>query len=159
MKKSLLDHQHLMDYTFYGILAGIFYSITVWLYVYDQEFREARLMYIGAGFFAFIMILYLAKLVGEDNSKKNAKEIVYAGHLAVLSGIIVSVTVCSFLCFIYKPEAFHVSLSSSHQSAASLFDVFVPAILMNLLAGSFISFLIAYAMKWNYSAKEKSISL
>lgn len=148
-----------MDYTFYGILAGIFYSITVWLYLYDQEFRQPQLMYIGAGFFAFVMILYVVKLVGKESSKKNVKEIIFAGHFAVISGIIVSVIACSFLCFVYRPEAFHISPASSHQSAANLFDVFVPAILMNFLAGSFISFLIAYAMKWNYLVKEKSVSL
>ena len=157
MKKILFGRQHVINYSFYGILAAIFYSITVWLYLYDREFRHARLIYIGAGFFAFIIMLYLVKLVREDDSKTNAKGIVFAGHLAVISGIVVSVIVCLLLCFLYKPEAFNASLGN--QSSASLFDVFFPALLINFFAGSFISFLIAYATKWNYLAKEKSVSL
>lgn len=158
MKKLLFTRQHLMDYLFYGILAAIFYSISVWFYVYDQEFRQAKLMYIGAGFFAFIMLLYLLKITDAEKSKKNLKEIIFSGHLAVITGIIFSTLICYLLCFEYKPGAFKISSTYPGQSPASLFDVFVPAVIVNLLAGSFISLLVAYAVKPNFDIKKKTFS-
>jgi hypothetical protein len=160
MKKSLFDSRHLMDYTFYGILSGIFYSITVWLYLYDPEFRQLWMMYVGSGFFMFVIMLYMFKLVGEQNENPGFK-IVPAGHIAIISGIIVSVGICLFLCFVYKPELFSSSefVTGAHKPAASLFHVFGPAILMNFLGGSFITLVIGYATKWNLQAHRKSISL
>lgn len=159
MKKLLFSRHRLMDYLFYGILAAIFYSISVWFYVYDQEFRQAKLMYIGVGFFAFIIMLYLLKITEVEKAKRNLKEIIFSGHLAVLAGIIFSTVICYFLCFEYKPAAFKISSTYPGQSPASLFDVFVPAVFVNFLAGSFISLLIAYAMKMTYLFKKKTISL
>ena len=159
MKKLLFSRQHLMDYLFYGILSGIFYSISVWFYVYDREFRQTKLMYIGVGFFAFIIMLYLLKIADWEKSKKNLKEIIFSAHLAVISGIIFSALICYFLCFEYKPGAFKISPTHPEQSAASLIDVFVPAVFVNFLAGSFISLLIAYTMKFSYLFKKKTISL
>ncbi|HEU5053851.1 MAG TPA: hypothetical protein VFT78_12090 [Hanamia sp.] len=159
MKKLLFSRQHLMDYLFYGFLAAIFYSISVWFYVYDEEFRQAKMMYIGVGFFAFIMMLYQLKIADGEKSKKNLKEIIFSGHLAVITGIIFSTLICYFLCFEYKPSAFKISSTYPGQSPASLFAVFIPAILVNFLAGSFISLSVAYAMKMTYLFKKKTISL
>jgi hypothetical protein len=161
MKKSLFNRQHLMDYTLYGVLSGIFYSITVWLYLYDPEFRHLWMMYVGNGFFMFIIMLYMFKLVNEHDDHKHGFKLISAGHVAVIAGIIVSVGICSFLCFVYKPEVFSSSefVSVPHKPAASLLHVFGPAILMNFLAGSFITLIIGYATKWNLQANRKSVSL
>lgn len=99
----------------------------------------------------------MVKLAQEQNN--NSKEMVFAGHLSAISGILVSVGICLFLCFVYKPEIFLSPAISSHLPAASLFHVFLPAILVNFFAGSFISILIGSIMKWNLQAKEKSVSL
>jgi len=160
MRTSLFDRQHLMDYTLYGILSGIFYSITVWLYLYDPEFRHLWMMYVGNGFFMFIIMLYMFNLVrGQDENRPGFK-IISAGHLAVISGIIVSAAICLFLCFVYKPEVFSSidDVTGGHKPGASLLHVFGPAILMNFLAGSFITLVIGYATKWNLQANSKSVS-
>lgn len=161
MKKSLFDRQHLMDYTFYGILSGIFYSISVWLYLYGREFREGWIMYVGSAFFAFVIMLYIVKLWQEKADLRKSIKNVYAGHIATLTGVVVSIILTILLCSIFKSE-----LSSSvgglmhpGRKSSQNFLIFLPGITVNFFAGSFISLLIGYAMKWNYSAKEKSVSL
>ena len=153
MKKSIWDQQHLMDYTLYGLLSGIFFSITVWLYLYDPEFRQISVIYFGSGLFAFIIFLYILKLTRGAN--KDSRRIIFAGLLSAVAGILVSLTLCYFLCFVYKPEVFAVRALSSKPATASLYHVFMPAIVVNFFAGSFISLLIGYIFKWNLLAKTK----
>ena len=146
-----------MDYSFYGALSGVFFSIFAWFYLYDPEFRQLWMMYIGSGFFMFIIMLYMLKLARQDN--KNSRLITIAGHFAVIVGIIVSVGICYFLCFIYKPEVFSTSAISGGKPGDSLLHVFVPAILVNFFAGSFVCLLSGLLIKRNLQAKENPASL
>ncbi len=158
MKKSFFDRRHLMDYTLYGILSGIFFSITAWFYLYDPEFRQEWILYMGSGFFMFIILLYMIKLIREPKHT-NSTDIIIAGHFAVIAGIFFSIGICLFLSSAYEPEVFSMSSNSVQNPPADLFSIFLPDILVNFLAGSFICFLIGYAAKWLPEGKENSVSV
>lgn len=152
MTHSLFDSDHLKHYTFYGTLAAIFFSITGWFFLYDAAYTQTWLIYVGSALFMFVIMLFAVKLYNLDEGKGNSKNIVYAGHLTVVVGVVVSIIFCLFLTHNYTGNllsAQHAALPASQKDQGEVFQLFLPGLLVNFLAGSFVSFMIGYASKWN----------
>ncbi len=111
-------------------------------------------MYIGSAFFMFIVMLYLIKVSQTKDENASSKTMIFAGHMTVVAGIIMSVFFCLILNHNYNSEflaAQHLTMPSSHLNAGDLFRLFLPGIFVNFLGGSFISLMAGYAIKWNHS--------
>lgn len=153
MKKFLFDVDHLKDYTFYGLLSGIFFSISVWFFLYNADYKQTWIMYGGSAFFTFIVMLYLIKASQNKDENLTSKMMIFAGHLMVVAGIIMSVFFCLILIHDYKSEylaAQNILMPSTHGNTTNLLTLFLPALLVNLLSGSFISLMSGYLIKWNH---------
>ena len=84
---------------------------------------------------------------------------IMAGHMAVLSGIIISVLICLALCFIYIPGFFTGASDSAflhnarpemnRHNSGTLLLIFFPGTLLNFGVGGFISIVTSYALKIN----------
>lgn len=151
MRNSVFDADHLKDYALFGTLAGIFFAMTVWFFLYNADYTQTWIMFIGSAFFMFVIMLFVIKLHSQDYSEEGAKSIVYAGHLSMISGIIVSVILCLYLTDSYKGQVLarqHISLRVFNVNSLDFFRLFLPGIFVAFLAGSFISLMMGYASKW-----------
>ena len=168
MRNPVLNRQHARDYFLYGGAAAILFVLPVWYFLARADYEQSWVVYSGTILFMFAIMAYAIRLVRLPQDQKSAVGMLMAGHLVILTGILLSVLFSGILCLVYIPgfmsghsaDGFLQNTPSglNRNNTGTVFQVFVPATLGNLGAGSFISVIISYALKPNQT-KDKPAPL
>lgn len=159
MANQLFDRRHLREYSLWGIIAGLAYSIPVLIYLAVANYYYTATLFIGCILFMFVVLSYTLKLTRRRPEYKSTWSMIIAGHMVVLIGIITSILASLLLCFIFipgfmsgnsddgfirrAPEAINVNNSST------LMLIAMTATLVNFGVGGVINIVVAYAVKHN----------
>ncbi len=159
MANLLFDRRHLREYSLWGVLAGLAYSIPVLVYLSMANYYYTATIFIGCILFMFVVLGYTMKLTRRRPEYKSTWSMIIAGHMVVLIGIITSILASLLLCFIFipgfmsgnsddefirrAPEAFNIDNSST------LMLIAMTATLVNFGVAGFINIVVSYAVKLN----------
>lgn len=153
------DKRHLKEYLYYGLAAGILFSLPTWYYLHEADSRNGWVIYCGTILFMFVIMRYVMTLTRRRTDYKSTWVMITAGHMAVLAGIVVAVLLCLSLCFIYIPGFFTGASDSSflenarpefnRHNEGTIFQIFFPATLLNFGVGGFMTIVVSYALKLN----------
>ena len=158
MKNPTFDRKHIMEYLLYGSIAAVLYMIPVLIFLSDNKFETLYYLYIGCGLFMAAIFFYTYRLLSHRYDEKRAVSMLMAGHLATLTGIIISCILVFVAMLFFFPDLF--SRMSSDQiipgapaqsrtghPSELLLMILATATLGNFFVGSFISVIVAYAGK------------
>ena len=159
MTDVLFDKKHLKEYSVYGSIAGLLYTLAVWYFLYKSNYQTSTILFIGSIFFMFVIMIYALKLTKRRPDYYSTWGMIIAGQMAVGVGIVVSVISSFMLCYFYLPGFMNNSIADDFlgnfprvlnvNNSETLELIFITAIIENYLAGAFISAMIAYAVKPN----------
>jgi hypothetical protein len=159
MANILFNRKHLKEYALYGSIAGAFHGLTVWFFLRQPHYHTSPVLFIGSFFFMFSIMAYSIRLTRRRPEYKSTWTMLIAGHMAVVTGILVSATGSFILCWIYIPGLMSGQSSEDFLHSApgglnvnnigTLELIFITATFENFVAGAFISAMIAYALKPN----------
>jgi hypothetical protein len=169
MINPLIDKRHLMEYLFYGIMAGIAFIIPVIIFLTHNDYENFYYLFIGSALFMFVILFYCIRLSSRSYDKKRAVSMMIAGHAATFAGVYFSCmfTVISFLFFnpaLFSPMHPDKVVENStpwmqpDKPVELLFIILSVATIANFSVGSFISIVTAYASKVNQT-KDKAVPL
>lgn len=159
MNNPAFNRQHAKDYFLYGSVAALLFVLPVWYFLMRADYAQSWVVYSGCILFMFVIMLYAMRLIHRRQDHTSAVTMLLAGHLCVLTGILLSVLFSGILCFLYIPgflsghsaDGFltHAPEGLNRNNTGTVFQVFFPAVLGNLGAGSFMSVIISYVLKPN----------
>lgn len=159
MENPVFNRQHAKEYFLYGGAAALLFAAPVWYFLARAEYEQSWVVYGGCILFMFAIMAYSIRLTKRGADRKSAVRMLMAGHLAVLTGILLAVFFSGVLCLVYIPgfmsghsaDGFlqHAPPGLNRNNTGTVFQVFFPATLGNLGAGSFISVIISYVLKPN----------
>jgi len=165
MANVLFDRKHRREYLLWGGLAGLGYSIPVLVYLSMANYYYSATVFIGCILFMLVVLLYTIRLTKRRPEYKSTWMMIIAGHMVVLTGIIMSVLVSFFLCLIYIPGFLSGhSLGSfmkdspdamNIHNTGTLMIIAITSTLVNFGVGGVITILAAYAVKLNQT-KDKT---
>ncbi|SKA18584.1 hypothetical protein [Sediminibacterium ginsengisoli] len=157
MANPFFDRRHISEYLLYGGLAAVLYSLTVWYYLWKAEYESSWIAYLGSGLFMLVIMWYNIRLTQRRSDYKSAVKMMFAGHLAAITGVMLSVIISMLLCYSYIPgfmsgdsqDAFldNAPAGLNVNNSGTLLMIFLPATIGNLGAGAFISLVISYVIK------------
>lgn len=168
MANTLFDRRHLREYTLYGTLAGLAYSIPVLLYLAIASYYYSAILFIGSILFMFVILIYSITLTRRRPDYKSTWMMIIAGHMAIFIGIAIAVICATILCFVFIPGFLSGNSQDTFLSKApqalnkdnegTLMLIYVTATIVNFGAGAFMSVLVSYVIKLNQT-KDKSPSI
>ena len=152
----------------YGFVAAILYIIPAWYYLYQADYRNGWIVYIGSVFFMFVIMLYSFTLSRRRPEYKSSWMMIVAAHGAVVAGILFAMLFTFMLCLLYipafmtghSPSTFlaHAPAGLNNKNVDTVLQVFIPATIENFGAGSFMAVLGPYVFKRNQT-RDKPVSL
>lgn len=164
MANILFDRRHLREYILWGLLAGLAYSVPVLVYLSVATYYYSATLFIGCILFMFVILLYAIKLTRRRPEYKSTWMMIIAGHMVVLTGIIISVLCSIILCFIYIPGFMSGGSDGSYLRGApdamnknntgTLMLIAITSILVNFGVGGVMSIIVSYAVKPNQTKDE-----
>jgi hypothetical protein len=159
MYNPVLNRQHARDYFLYGGAAAFLFVLPVWYFLASADYEQSWIVYSGSILFMFAIMVYAIRLIRHPQDHKSAVIMLMAGHLAVLTGVLLSVLFSGILCLVYIPgflsghsaDGFlqNAPAGLNRNNTGTVFQVFFPATLGNLGTGSFMSVIISYVLKPN----------
>lgn len=159
MASLLFDRKHRREYLMWGALAGMAYSIPVLIYLAIANYYYSATVFIGCILFMFVVLMYNMRLTRRRPEYKSTWMMIIAGHMVVLTGIIISVLVSFLLCFLFIPGFMSGQSSDTflrespeavnRHNASTLMMIAITATLVNFGVGGVISILVSYAVKLN----------
>jgi len=168
MANILFDRRHLQEYALWGAMAGLGYGIPVFIYLAMANYYYTATLFIGCSLFMFVVLAYTMKLSRRRPEYKSTWAMIFAGHMVVLTGIIVSVLVSLVFCFIFIPGFMSGNSNSNFlrrapeavnvHNSSTLMLIAMTATLVNFGVGGFISIVTAYAVKMNQT-KDRTPSI
>lgn len=165
MANILFDGKHRREYAIWGALAGLAYAIPVLIYLSIASYYYSAMLFIGCILFMFVVLLYSLKLTKRRPEYKSTWTMILAGHMVVLTGIVVSVLLSFLLCLVYIPgfmsgQSDNSFLAGSpeavnNRNMSTIMLIAMTAILVNFGVGGVINIIVSYAAKLNQT-KDKS---
>jgi hypothetical protein len=165
MANVLFDQRHRREYAIWGTLAGLAYSIPVLIYLSIASYYYSAMLFIGCILFMFVVLIYSLRLTKRRPEYKSTWTMIIAGHMVVLTGIIISVILSLVLCFVFIPgfmsgQSDNSFLNGSpdavnNHNMSTLMLIAMTAILVNFGVGGVINIIVSYAAKLNQT-KDKS---
>src|ERR1044071_2045407 len=87
----------------FAAIAAILFCIPVYIYIYDAQYSKSWLLYMGS--FLFFITIWIHTM--QDSAKRGNSEstvaLVFASHVTVITGIIMSVILCFLLLSVFVP--------------------------------------------------------
>jgi len=165
MENPVFDRQHVLEYLRYGLMSAVGYIIFVILFLRNNHYENLYLLYIGNAILMAVMAVYMYTLIGRTYEGKRAVSMLIAGHLALVTGIIMSlmfVAVCTLVAF---PDFFSAMPSEKILANAPVnmqinkpfslaLIIMINTILVNAGAGSLAVVIFSYAAKYNQTKDE-----
>lgn len=169
MINPLLNKQHLRQYLFYGSAAAIVYIVPYIIFLSRNEYEDFYMLFIGSGLFMLSIFIYTLKLIRQPYDKRRTLSMIFAGHLATMTGVLIAAILVVILFRFFFPHLFSTTppgkvvedlpaAMRSNKPAGVLFPILFITTLGNFGVGSFISIVAAYAGKLNQT-EDKPISL
>lgn len=163
----MFQKHHLTTYIKWGVIAAIVFSIPMFLFVKANDYQSAWWLYLGNAMFLVVIassMLTFSKRREHDASTQN---MIAAGHMTTLVGIIISCLVAVIAILIYIPDVFSSGVSDSAlvdapaqtgdgKTHGLIFFVFMNATIGNFCGGSFASIIIPYTVRRNQTKDKKS---
>lgn len=157
MQNPVLSKKHIKEYFEYGGAAAMLFCLPVWYFLVQAEYQKSWVVYGGCILFMFIIMIYSIVLTRRRQDYKSAVQMLMAGHLALVTGIVLAVVVSCLFCFIYIPGFMSGDSADNflhnapeglnHDNTGTLFQVFLPATVGNFGAGAFINVVVSYVLK------------
>ncbi len=158
--KMLRGHP-IKSYLRYSVTAAILYSIVGYIFIHNETFRSAWILFIGNVLFACCIAAFILSYNKRRKQDASAGTMVFAGHITTVMGIIIACIIC-ILIFFLLPGAGgsgHTGANEVLNNAAPqlqsgardqyLLTLIMDAIVGNVSAGSFISIILPYTAKRN----------
>ena len=142
----------------FGLLAAVAFAIPVFIYIRDSSYASSWLLYLGSALFAVVIAIYTLFFNKTRDENANTAQMVFASHVTVVIGIILSVLFCFILLSVFVPGylggpadpgiSADAPTNTVHGKANGLgFRVFVGAILINFFFGAFAGLLFPFSAK------------
>jgi hypothetical protein len=167
MKNPLFNKKHILEYLFYGGMAAIVFIVPVIYFLAKGVYEDSWVVYVGTALFMFAIMVYNLILTRRKADYKSALKMLMAGHLAVLTGIVLSVLLAFICCYIYipgfmtghsQPILDNAPEGLNNKNTGTLLQIFLPATIGNFCAGAFITVVVSYVIKPNQT-KDKAAPL
>ncbi len=150
--------QQIRSYIPYSVAAAILYSIIAYIFIHNQTFRSAWLLFIGNILFACCIAVFILSFNKKRKNDGNTGSMVLAGHITAVMGILLSCVLC-ILIFFLLPVGGETGASKVLNNAAPqlqsgernqyLLMLIADAVIGNISASSFISIILPYTAKRN----------
>jgi hypothetical protein len=169
MTNPLYNKKHRSEYFISGIVATALYTVFLVLFLEDHQYQNFYYLFIGNFLFVAVIGYYTYSLINRPFEGKRSVSMLIAGHLALVTGIMVSIMTVLICGVIYFPGVFStVSPEKLLPGAPSSIKVVRPAGLILMLeanvilvsggAASFLIVIFSYAAKRNQT-KDKPTPL
>lgn len=169
MINPILNKQHIRQYLLYGSIAAVFYIIPFIIFLTRNQYENFYILFIGTGLFMAVIFYYTLRLIKQPYDKKRTLSMIFAGHLATLTGILIASILVIVIFLFFFPDLFSTTSPDkivedlpaamrSNKPAGVLLPILFITTLANFGVGSFISIVGAYAGKLNQT-KDKPVSL
>lgn len=154
--------EYVSKYLTYGILAAVLFCLPMIYFVNSADYRKTWLLFLGNVFFLVVICVFLLsfnKMKFENTSTQN---MVVAGHLTTLTGIVISCIVAAITIAFFSPSlSGDIMVDAPSQTGTGsthglIFFVFMNSIIGNLAGGSFASVIVPYTAKKNQTKDQKS---
>lgn len=165
MANLLFDRQHKREYLMWGALAGLAYSVPVLVYLAMANYYYSATVFIGCILFMFVILTYTMRLTKRRPEYKSTWMMIIAGHMVILTGIVIAVLMSFLLCFIFipgfmsghSPDTFlqESPQAVNRHNASTLMMIAITSTLVNFGVGGVISIIVSYAVKLNQT-KDKT---
>ncbi len=157
MNSPFFDSRHITQYIFYGLIAAIGFTIPIWVYLSKANYGNAYLPILGSIIFVIIIVIHSIKLTQKAIFFKSNERLLIPSFMPVFMGVLLSVIFCLILCFIYIPDFMTGHSSETYLKTAPegmnlkntgiLIGIFLPATIVDLGVGIFVSVIIPVIMK------------
>ena len=145
-------------YLIYGLLAAVVYCIPVTIFLFNPEFSQGWLLYLGNLLFLFVIVAFLFAFNRKRSENASTMAMLAAGHITTVCGIVISCLLAFILFLIMVPGYLGAGTTDkvlTGQPANTVDDktrglsfmVFATAIIGNIAAGSFVSIIFPFALK------------
>jgi hypothetical protein len=169
MINPLLNKQHLRQYLLYGSAAALVYIIPYLIFLIQNEYENFYILFIGSGLFMLAIFIYTLKLIRQPYDKKRTLSMIFAGHFATITGVLIAAVLVVIIFLFFFPNVFTTTQPDkivedlpaamrSDKPSGVLFPILFITTLGNFGVGSFISLITAYAGKLNQT-KDEPVSL
>ncbi|TMI93658.1 MAG: hypothetical protein E6H08_10170 [Bacteroidetes bacterium] len=169
MINPLLNKQHLKQYFLYGSAAALVYIIPYIIFLIRNDYENFYILFIGSGLFMLTIFIYTLKLIRQPYDKKRTLSMIFSGHLATITGVLIATVLVVMIFFFFFPNVFTTThpdqivedlpaAMRSGKPSGILFPILFITTLGNFGVGSFISLITAYAGKLNQT-KDEPVSL
>lgn len=152
----------LKSYVVYSVTAAIVYSIAAFIYLRNDTFRSAWVLFIGNALFACCIVAFIFSLNRKENENASIGKMVFAGHITTVMGIIISCIIAIILFFLLPEISYgaeHGGINATLHHAPPqlrsgkrneyLLTLMLNAVIGNISAGSVISIILPWATKKN----------
>jgi hypothetical protein len=158
---------YLSSYIKWGVISAIAFCIPMFIFLNAKQYSETWWLFLGNGLFLVAIAIYmlqLNKMRGENDSTQN---LVAAGHIATVIGIIISCVVAAIALPMFVPDIFSSGKSDSvltdspsqmgtGKTNGLVFILFMNATIGNVCGGSFASIIVPYTARKNQTKDRKS---
>ena len=169
MINPLLNKQHLRQYLLYGLAAAVVYIIPYIIFLIRNDYENFYLLFVGSGLFMLAIFIYTLKLIRQPYDKKRTLSMIFAGHFATITGVLIAAFLVITILSLFFPHLFTTTYADkivkdlppamrSGKPSGVLFPILFITTLGNFGVGSFISLITAYAGKLNQT-KDEPVSL
>ena len=165
----MLKKDQLLHYLKYSIIAAVLYLISVFIFLYTDNYSQIYILYIGNIIFGIVMAVLVLNFNKKRDQNASPKMMIAAGHIATVMGVLISVVVVFILLAIMKPVGYATVSQTTKELAkptpglegnghALLFILIMDTIFGNVGAGSFVSFLLPNTAKSDQKGETATIN-
>ena len=157
MNSPFFDIRHIAKYIFYGLIASVGFTIPIWVYLSKANYGNGYLPILGSIIFITIILVHSMILTQKAIFYKSNERLFIPSIMPVFVGVLLSVIFSLILCFLYIPD-FMTGHSTetflktapegmNHKNTGTLIEIFLPATIVDLGVGIFVTIITPVIMK------------
>lgn len=141
-------------------IAASGFIICALLYIIKDDFVYSWVLYLGSLFFFFVIAFFTVFESRKRGGNESTVALVFAAHVTILLGIIISVIGTLLLLFIFSPGFIISGAEIKHlqdappaamkgKTGGLVFKLFFAAVVLNFFGGSIAGFTLPFYTKFN----------
>lgn len=163
----MFQKKFLASYIKYGVAAAILYCITVIIFLKSADFTSTWWLFVGNALFLCAIVAHVLAFNRLRNENDSTQNLVAAGHIATVVGIILSCIITAILLFSFVPDIFSAGKSDtvlenapaqtgSGKTNGLIFILAMNTIIGNFCGGSVASIIVPFTAIRNQMKDRKS---
>jgi hypothetical protein len=143
-----------------GIIAGILFSICVFLYIRETDYVDSWIVYVGSFLFFVVIVIDVLRFNKRRGKNANTVTMLFSSHVTTIIGVLVAVILSFILLSLMVPgylESGQAGVAAPDAPTNTIKDktnglswrIFLSATIFNFSLGSFAGIMFPFTIKRN----------